>query len=364
MANSANEKVKRRYFKWLRGARGYSEQTIVAIERAIHLFEEFTGYKDLKTFCERQATNFKSWMEERRVKGQSLSNSTKYHHIRHLNAFFSWLATQHGYKSRISLDSVSYLSLDKRAVREALTPRPKPSPSLENVKSVVESIVVESDIDRRDRALISFLLLTGIRYTALCSLALGCLDADRLVVYQYPRWGVKTKGGKVITTRILQFDSVLVEIVVDWAKYLAQKLKYTQSDPLFPRTAIDQADDGFCFEVRGLTPQFWSGGNSIREILKGRFKQAGLPYFNPHSFRRAACLLAMRMSRTPEEFKALSQNFGHEDVLTTLRSYGTLDDDRVAEVISRIDFSGTEAGGDMIPASEVEALLKRSRKQA
>ncbi len=188
--------------------------------------------------------------------------------------------------------------------------------------------------------LIAFLLVTGIRYRALCSLSLECIDTDALVVYQDPRIGVHTKGGKLIITRILPFDEELVRIVVGWSDYLVKEFSFGPSDPLFPKTLVAQTNDGFCFEAQGLARDFWSGGNSIREILKSRSEQAGMPYFNPHSFRHAACQLALKLSRTPQEFKALSQNFGHEQVTTTLRSYGTLDDSQVSDVISQIDFTG------------------------
>ncbi len=346
MARSVNEKVKRRYFHWLEGAKGRTEQTVVAIERAIHQFEESTGYKDFKSFSERQATGFKKWLGDRRHNGKPLSNTTKYHALRHVNAFFSWLSTQSGYRSHIRLDSVSYLSLDQRAVQEALSVRPRKFPSLEQVKNLVEAVDVKTDIDRRDRALIAFMLLTGIRYTAICSLSLGCFDLEQLIVSQDARLGVKTKGGKVITTRILKFDTDLVKIVVSWANYLAEELEFGPSDPLFPKTLVAQAEAGFSFESRGLARGFWSGGNSIREILKQRSEQAGLPYFNPHSFRHAACQLALRLCRTPEELKALSQNFGHEQVTTTLRSYGTLDDQRIEDVMSKIDFTGKRQSND------------------
>ncbi|RKX17454.1 MAG: site-specific integrase [Candidatus Zixiibacteriota bacterium] len=339
MANIENEKIKRRYFKWLLGAKGYSEKTIVAIEGAIHQFEEFTGYKKFKTFSERQATGFKKWLGEKKNKGHSLSNTTKYYHLRHLNSFFSWLATQSGYKSRISLDAVSYLSLDKRAVHDALSTRPKKYPSKEQVKELVSSISINNDIDRRDQALIAFMFLTGIRYHALCSLSLGCIDLEKLVVNQDPRLGVHTKGGKVITTLILRFDEELVEILKEWINYLIKKLKFGPSDPLFPKTQVSQADEGYSFEANGISQGFWSNSNSIRNILKLRTTNAGLPYFNPHSFRHAACQLALKLCRTPEELKALSQNFGHESVTTTLKSYGTLDDSRVSDVINNIDFS-------------------------
>lgn len=362
MANINNEKIKRRYFNWKRGAKGYSEKTIVAFERAIHLFESSTGFKDFKTFCERQATSFKKWLDKRKHNGKQLSATTKYHNLRHLNEFFSWLATQPGYKSRISLDAVSYLTLDKRTVKEALSIRPRKFPSLEQVVSLVESIEVKTDIDRRDRALISFMLLTGIRYQAICTLCLGCIDIERLEVYQDPRSGVKTKGGKAILSRILPFHDGLVKIVIDWINYLKEELKYGPGDPMFPKTLVTQSDDGYSFKARGVTTEFWSEGNSIREILKKRSEHADLPYFNPHAFRHAACQLALRLSRTPEEFKALSQNFGHEQVTTTLRTYGTLDDQRVSDVISSMDFSGKSPEGDQFSFEELEAFLKRKRK--
>ena len=365
MPNSVNEKVKRRYFSWLKGAKGYAEPTIVAIERAIATFEEYTDSRDFRTFCERQATGFKKWLEERKSTGKPISNTTKYHTLRHLKAFFSWLATQNGYKSKISLDAVSFLTLDRRTVRDILSPRPHRFPSLEQVKALVQSIHGNSDVDRRDRALISLLLLTGIRYQAACSLRLGCFDSDRLVVHQDPRKGVHTKGGKSITTWLLKFDDELVAEVVGWARFVAHERSFGPTDPLFPRTAVRQADDGYSFEACGIEPVCWSGGNSIREILKNRSAVAGLPYFQPHSYRHAACALALKMSRTPEQLKALSQNFGHDQVITTLRSYGTLDQDRVADVISGIDFRPD--GDDDFDAEALEqfrALWRKARNSS
>ena len=60
---------------------------------------------------------------------------------------------------------------------------------------------------------------------------------------------------------------------------------------------------------------------------------AGLPYANPHSFRKTLAQLGERMCRTPEEFKAWSQNLGHEQVLTTFSSYGQVAHERQAELI-------------------------------
>lgn len=340
MANAQNEKVKRRYFKLLRGAKGFSELTIGAIEQAIHLFEESTNYRDIATFNERQATGFKTWLSNRVNRGRKLSLTTIYHQLRHVKAFFSWLSAQQGFRSRISPDAISYLTMDRRSQQEALATKPRRFPSLEQVRSLVDSIEVVTEMDQRDRALISLMLLTGMRYSAICTLPLGCIDSERQVVSQDPRQGVRTKGGKLITTEILPFDKSMVRFISEWVNYLMKIREYAPSDPLFPRTRVAQAPDGSAFEANEVEPVFWKGGNSIRDILKARWKAAGKPYFNPHSFRHTHVHLALKCCATPEELKALSQNIGHEQVTTTLRSYGTLDDSRLHEVISKIDFSG------------------------
>lgn len=43
--------------------------------------------------------------------------------------------------------------------------------------------------------------------------------------------------------------------------------------------------------------------------------------------------MGQRLCRSAEEFKAWSQNFGHEDVDTTFRSYGEVPGRRQAEII-------------------------------
>ncbi len=71
----------------------------------------------------------------------------------------------------------------------------------------------------------------------------------------------------------------------------------------------------------------------IRDIFRRGFAAADLPYFNPHSFRDMLVRHAMTLDLTPEEMKAWSQNLGHNDVLTTFTSYGTVPVQRQGELI-------------------------------
>ena len=72
----------------------------------------------------------------------------------------------------------------------------------------------------------------------------------------------------------------------------------------------------------GLEREHWSSASPIRTIFREAFERAGLPYFNPHSFRNTLVRLGQDVCKSPEEFKAWSQNLGHEKVLTTFISYG------------------------------------------
>lgn len=284
--------------------------------------------------------------------------------MRHVQKFFKWLKIQPGYKTRIHLDAVSYLSLDKKSVRDALSPRPRRWPSLNYVLELTGSIAVRNEIDQRDRALIAFLLLSGMRYTAICTLSLACFDVAELTINQDRRLSVKTKAGKVITTRLFPFHEKLLEYVLGWVTYLAKTKSFEPGQPLFPRTKMEQKEGGLSFVANKVEPVFWSGGNSIREILKRRSEQARLEYYNPHAFRHAAVHIASQYCVTPEQFKAVSQNLGHEHVATTLKTYGMLDDHRVGDVLSKIDFV-TRPGSpsESIPATDLEAFIKKYTKK-
>jgi hypothetical protein len=50
-------------------------------------------------------------------------------------------------------------------------------------------------------------------------------------------------------------------------------------------------------------------------------ERLGLPYFNPRSLRNTLVQLAYELKLSAEQFRAWSQNLGHEHCLTTFSSY-------------------------------------------
>jgi integrase len=78
-----------------------------------------------------------------------------------------------------------------------------------------------------------------------------------------------------------------------WVTYLRQEKLWGLDDPLFPTTKIVVGDNQH-FEASGLDRRHWSSAGPIRAIFKDAFAAAGLPYFNPHSFRKTLALLGAK----------------------------------------------------------------------
>ena len=111
---------------------------------------------------------------------------------------------------------------------------------------------------------------------------------------------------------------------------------------------------------QGWTREHWSSATPIRTIFREAFASAGLPYFNPHSFRNTLVQLGQDVCKTPEEFKAWSQNLGHEKVLTTFLSYGEVACQRQGEIIRDL---ATPQQAVPTDANEIaEAVFKKLRE--
>jgi integrase len=328
-----NERIKRAYFTYLTEAKGFSETTLDGVAKALNRFETYTKFRDFKAFHIDQAKGFKASLAEQtsiRTKDR-LSKATLYATLSTLKRFFIWLAGQSGYKSRISYSDAEYFNLSTKETRIAKAHRDARVPTLEQISYVIRTMPAGTDIERRDRALIAFTILTGARDGAIASLKLKHVDVEQNRVDQDARQ-VKTKFSKSFTTWFFPVGDGIHRVVVDWVDYLRREQLWGLDDPLFPTTKV-VVGNSRRFEASGLARQHWSSASPIRSIFRDAFAAAGLPYFNPHSFRKTLALLGGQICRSPEEYKAWSQNLGHENVLTTFSSYGDVARHRQAEII-------------------------------
>ena len=89
----------------------------------------------------------------------------------------------------------------------------------------------------------------------------------------------------------------------DPSRDLRGTLLWGEDDPLFPRTQTGLGEYGG-FTAIGLSREGWSNAGPIRMIFRDAFTAAGLPYFNPHSFRSTLAQLGERLCSSTESFKA------------------------------------------------------------
>jgi integrase len=276
-----------------------------------------------------------------------------------LKAFFQWLSREPGYRVTLNYSDAEYFNLTAGETRVATARRAERAPSIEQILHVLRTMAAESAVERRDRALIAFTLLTGARDRAIASIRLKHMDVEKGCVLQDAR-DVRTKFSKTFPTTFFPVGEEVRAIVADWAEYRARELLWSPEDPLFPKTRIALGAERR-FQAVGLERKPWSNADPIRRTFRQAFEAAGLPYFNPHSFRKTLVALGQRRCRTPEEFKAWSQNLGHEGVLTTFTSYGQVSTERQVEIIKSLGRAETDSLAD--PAVMLRSLAEQLERR-
>ena len=331
--NASNERVKREYFRFLVEAKGRDTATIDRAAKSLARFEDSTGHKDFKRFHREQAVAFKRRLGEavKAGSGERLSKATVQSTLRDLKAFFEWLAREPGFRSHVEYADADYFNLSEKDAAIARARREKAVPTLEQVRHVLAAMPVATVLERRDRALVAFAAITGARVMALATFRLGHVNLDAGYVEQDART-VATKFAKTFRTVFMPVCEGAQEIVAGWVAELRESHLWGPDDPLFPATAMGLDESGG-FRPQGLARHGWASSGPIREVFRKAFEGAGLPYFNPHSFRDMLVRHAMMLELSPEEMKAWSQNLGHSDVLTTFTSYGTVPLHRQSELI-------------------------------
>ncbi len=344
--NVQNERIKRKYFLFLREAKQKDESSIDAVAAALARFETSTGHRAFKDFHREQAIAFKKRLAGAAGSEKALSKATQYAIVSHLKRFIEWLAREPGYTRRVRYSDAEYFNLSEKDCRVATARRETSGPTLEQVRHVIATMPAGNDIELRNRALIALILLTGARDSAVASMKLKHVDVARHRVFQDAR-EVRTKFSKTFTTVFFPVGDEIRDIVVDWVTHLRKERLWGDDDALFPRTHVE-VGAGKQFSAAGLEHGHWSNATPIRQIFRQAFEQAGLPYFNPHSLRKTLVALGLERCTTPEEFKAWSQNLGHEGVLTTFVSYGTVSTSRQAELIASLGAAGRPQPGDIV----------------
>lgn len=334
--NPDNERTKHSYFAFLKEAKRLSESSIDAVAKSLDRFETYCGRRPFARFHREQAIAFKAALADQlssRSK-ERLSKATIYSTLTHLKAFFQWLSMQRGFKSKLQYEDASYFNMSLKDMAVAKAVKEVRVPTMGEIYKALDAMPVSTPIERRSRALLAFAILTGSRDDSIASLRLKHVDMVERVVFHDAR-DVRVKFSKTFPTFFFPVGVHVETIVGEWVTYLRDVLERSPDSSLFPPTRGGFAADGQHGD-RSFALECWANAAPIRDVFREAFERVGLPYFNPHSFRKTLVQLGMERCHTAEEFKAWSQNLGHEDVLTTFRSYGDISTQRQRDLIRNV----------------------------
>ena len=344
--NKNNTRIKRKYLVWLKDAKGLSESSIDKVAAAISVYEIFLDGVDFRSLHFERARSFKRFLARQKNQrtGAKLSEATTDATLRNIKAFFNWLADQPGYRSKVKHTDADYFSTSRKSDQRRRGGCWRPHPSPQQFRHVLHNMPTGTVFERRNRALMAFLFLTGSRESAAISICLNHVDMASRCVHFDGR-SVDTKFGKSFSTGFFPVGGNAISILTDWIDELQNTLFFGATDPLFPKTKVGIGTSRR-FEAIGLMHEPWASPAQAAKIFKAAFVSVGFPPFSPHLIRNTIVELAKDHCKTSEDYKAWSQNLGHDDVLTTFTSYGAVAAGRQMELMNGFRKYGVHTATD------------------
>ncbi|KAJ01514.1 tyrosine-type recombinase/integrase [Sulfitobacter mediterraneus] len=335
--NAENERLKRRYEQYLREAKGQDEKSIDKARAALVKFEESTKYKSFKAFHIDQARQFKNALNRAKsARGQPLSLTTTDATLRLVKGFFHWLAGQQGFKKVLSYADVEYFNNNRNDARAAHAERPVQYPSKQAAYFAFQAMADQTELDRRDKALFAFLMITGARIAAVASLRLKHINLVDGFVYQDGR-DVRTKGGKTITTWFFPMHPDYLACFTNWVTYLRNDKMFGPEDALFPKPERRLVNGKFVFDR--LSRENYANGAKVNEVFKGAFEQVQMHPYGAHSVRKTLGQEMDERNLPLATQKAWSQNLGHDRLSTTVSSYLPVSTQQQGELLKELGAS-------------------------
>jgi len=213
-----------------------------------------------------------------------------------------------------------------RVKRVSIVPKVRDVVTLDEIIAIAKAPALNI-VERRARAGLVFLYLSGMRIGAFVSLSMRLIDIENRSVMQFPSMGVRTKNGKHSTTYLLDIPELLT-VVRDWCNEILSQVNFGVF--YFP---ILSSDAKLSYEpVIGKHRV-----NLARRNFRDWLDRVGLPYHSPHKFRHGHVHYGLQRSKDMADFKAVSLNVMHSSVKTTDEFYSVLSGNDVKDRISKLE---------------------------
>lgn len=269
--DGANELIMKRYKACLVIA-GRSEKTVAQYERTVKkLF--ITLQKNYTDMTVSDLRFFLAFEKSRGVSSRTLENTRV-----QISAFFSWLLEEE--------------LINKNPCR-SITPI-KYTKEVKLPFSTVEIDAIRSACKtKKERAIVEFLLSSGVRVSELCAIRISDVNFDTLAVV--------VREGKGSKQRTVYINDLTSKHLIE---YLSKR--NVTGDYLFYNKAKQPLNPG-----------------GVRHILKTIEERAGIANVHPHRFRRT---FATGLANRGMEIQEIGKLLGHSNLNTTLTYVYTSDE--------------------------------------
>ena len=288
---------------------------------ALTIYEEATDYLDFDKITVEAVDQFIEAVVQRPTRSRTNVSA-----VNSVKSFFEWMVMDERLKGKKARKPIKALHLKRKDRTAARAVKSRPIATISQITETIQAMPKTNAIERRNRALMAFTLLSGARDGAIISMRIKHVDFERKEVLQDPN-EVDTKASKQIRTWFFPVGKFIIDEVENYISFLKTEMSIEPNDYLFPSTAMALDSKGL-LTIPTITKKRWSTAQPMRKIFKSAFKSNDLPYFNPHSFRNTLMQYAYELGLEGEALKAWSQNLGHENLNTSYNSYGRVSADR------------------------------------
>ncbi|NQT25329.1 site-specific integrase [candidate division KSB1 bacterium] len=331
----SNAKLKYAFKQKLRHALQRALKTVEKMLGIINLYEKFFNGDLLKFGNKESFISYKDHLKNDR----GLKESAYLNHCNTIREFYKMVLDMPKISRKVIRGDLDYLNISQNE-RNALYSSKilKAIPSIDTWIKMVDSIIIKTAKDLKERALIVFLLFAPTRVGTITSLQLQHFNKKDLIAIINPIEGVDAKFRQGNWGKLLVFEPDYLKCLTEYLDYLASQ-GFSDDDALFSSTLPYKVDENGREQFNNLRRSGYKSTNSINEILKKRSAAAGEKYYSPHRYRDLHVMLARRCCVTREQYNAVTENLGHKGDRTADRYYGNLTKFERFEVLDQIDFS-------------------------
>jgi len=241
--------------------------------------------------------------------------------------FFQWLHATYPTRT-IGIDRLWLESLTPR-IGDDTVGHQDPY-SLEEIMRLC-SVKVASLTGQRTQAAVALMFCGGLRPGALVTLPIGCVDLEAREIKQWPDHGVMTKREKRATTYLLDLPDLLA-VACKWDGMVRAAL--APSDAWYAYLSKDGMRITGGVATRNRAP-------ALALALRDLCELAAVRYRRPHDIRHGHASYALTLCADVADYKAVSKNMMHSNIVTTDQVYASLG---AAEIKKRIEGLGVKHG--------------------